>query len=424
MSFSMIKERPFLFSPTAPIAVYTRIHGAWTEEQLHTAIGKALNSHALMRTRVKLTDSGTATYEPIPAAVVALQPFDCDFAALLRQEESHVFDLAHGEYTRFFYRAHENSMMLAVFLHQLVADCDGAGFLLADVARALTGAEPEEKPVNLYDPSWLPRGASMSLNTKISNAMLAMRWKKLKKSFSWKDRDLMAGHYWGWGTHATTFVLDALSPEDYTALKAQAEEQGISVQAAVAAALVSATGRSQKLRYSDSVRPEGYTGLGNFSITYAMDFTYDPMTSLWNNAYVVDHLIAERKNDPVLRYNQLLLIPQLPVTGIDAVYFTAYGDYKEPLAASYCQMFGLSGEPAGISITEADLPETDTLDMSVLAAPVPPNCLYAAAITPFMGGLIVTLRTEMACDPAELNWFHHAVDMLRPKGDAADTAAN
>lgn len=420
MSFSMIKERPFLFAPTAPIALSARISGVYTEEQLKDAAAQALNAQELMKTRVQLNSNGTAIYEPIPEAVVSMQSFDCDFADLLRREESYIFDLSKGEYVRFFFRLQENSVMLVLFAHQLIADCDGVGFLMADVAAALAGETVEAKPVRLYDSSWLPRGVSMSLNARFSNKMLSMRWKKLKKSFSWDDRLRMTGHYWGWGTHGTSFIVDALSPEDYARLKKTADEQGVSVSSAVAAALTAASGSGQKIRCSDTVRPEGHTGLGNFSVTYAFDFIYDPMTSLWNNAYRIEEEIRARKNDPLLRYNQLLLIPQLPPTGVDSVYFSAYDKYQEPLAHNYCRMFGLSGEPSGIALTETALPMAAALDMSVLAAPVPPNCLYAVGITPFMDGLIITLRTERTCDPDDLNWFHAGVAELRLPDDESE----
>ncbi len=412
MRFSIMKERPFFFQPTAPVGICAQLAGVFTEGQLKEAIAQAMNAQSLMKTRVVLSGDGTAAYESTDAAVISLQSFDCDFAQLLRQEESHVFDLEHGEYVRFFFRVQDDSVMLAALLHQLIADCTGADLLMRDIAHALAGGSVPERPVQLYEPSWLPKGASMPLSTRLSNKLGAMRWNKLKKSFSWDDRTRLAGRYWGWGTHATSLAVDALSPEEFARLQAKAEEQGVSVYAAVMAALVYATGRGQKVRYTDSVRPEGCTALGNYDITYAFEFIYDPMTTLWNNAYAIEQLLAERQDNPVLRYNQLLLIGQLPPTAVDAVYFSAYDSYKEPLANTYCHMFGLTHEPAGIAVTAMELTD-DSRTMVLPAAPVPPSCAYAAAVCTFRKGLIVTLRTEIDCKPEEMQWLHEAMTTLR-----------
>ncbi len=413
MRFSMMKERPFFFQPSAPVGICAQIAADCTEDRLKEAITQAMNAQGLMKTRVVLSEDGTAVYESTDAAVISLQSFDCDFAQLLRQEESHVFDLAHGEYVRFFFRMQEGSVMLAALLHQLIADCTGADLLMRDIVHALTGGTVSERPVELYEPSWLPKGASMTLGTRLSNKLGAMRWNKLKKSFSWDDRTRLAGRYWGWGTHTTSFAVDALSPEEFARLQAKAEEQGVSVYAAVMAALVYATGRGQKVRYTDTVRPEGCTALGNFDITYAFEFIYDPMTTLWNNAYAIEQLLAERQDNPVLRYNQLLLIDQLPPTAVDSVYFSAYDGYKEPLANGYCHMFGLTHEPAGIAVTAMDLTDDNARTMVLPAAPVPPSCVYSAAVCTFRKGLIVTLRTEIDCKPEEMHWLHEAMNTLR-----------
>ncbi len=402
MRFSIIKERPFFFLPAAPVGVCTTIDTDCTEARLTDAVTQAMNAQGLMKTRVVLSTDGTAVYESTDAAVIVLKPFDGDFAQLLRREESYVFDLEHGEYVRFFFRIDGHTVTLAALLHQLVADCTGAALLMSDVAHILNDGTAEVRPVRLYEPSWLPKGASMPLGTRLSNKLGAMRWNKLKKSFSWDDRARLADRYWGWGTHATSFASETLSPEEYARLQVKAREQGVSVGAAVTAALVYATGQSQKLRWGDTVRPEDCTGLGNFDITYAFEFTYDPITSLWNNAYAIEQLLTARRSDPTLRYNQLLLIDQLPPTAIDAVYFAAYDGCKEPLANGYAHMFGLTQQPSGIAVTE--------VAGAQVAAPVPSSCVCAAALCTTQDGLTVTLRTEL---DEELNWLHEAMQTLR-----------
>ncbi|MBQ9082448.1 MAG: hypothetical protein IJY28_02990 [Clostridia bacterium] len=406
MRFSMIKERPFFFLPAAPVGICARIAADCTEAQLTAAVTQAMNAQGLMKTRVVLSKDGTAAYEPTEAAVVVLKPFEGDFAQLLRQEESYVFDLEHGEYVRFFFRMEEHSVVLAALLHQLIADCTGAALLMEDITRILSGGTVEAHPVQLYEPSWLPKGTSMPLGTRLSNKLGSMRWNKLKKSFSWEDRARLADRYWGWGTHATSFASDTLSAEDSARLQAKAREQGVSVSAAVTAALVYATGQSQKLRWGDTVRPEDCTGLGNFDVTYAFEFTYDPMTTLWNNAYAIEQQLSDRQNTPLLRYNQLLLIDQLPPTAVDSVYFAAYDGYKEPLANGYAHMFGLTQEPAGIAVTGC----ASSSDGALIAAPVPSSCVFAAAVCSCPDGLTVTLRTELDGD---LNWLHDAMQTLR-----------
>ena len=160
-------------------------------------------------------------------------------------------------------------------------------------------------------------------------------------------------------------------------------ENKMTINTMVTTALIRASGELCDVGMAASIREKGFTGMGNYATGISIKYKYNEKNSFAQNARVVQKMIYDKLNDTSKRYFLLQFMRSIEPTLIDAIYFNACSDYNNKTAETFSKMFGYSGNPKGISITnltrlpiEANYGEYEIIDFVF----VPPLVLNAKRI--------------------------------------------
>lgn len=96
------KERTHVFSPSITIAMLGTIKGDVTDHALGAALAAAVSNHEILGCKITLDEEGQAFYEKMEQPLIRVEQFDCDWKAVVQEQEPIAFDWANGELIRFF----------------------------------------------------------------------------------------------------------------------------------------------------------------------------------------------------------------------------------------------------------------------------------------------------------------------------------
>ena len=119
----------------------------------------------------------------------------------------------------------------------------------------------------------------------------------------------------------------------------------------ITTALIRASGELSDVGMAASFRRDGNTGMGGFATGVSIKYHYNEKKDFVWNGTKVQKLIYDKLNNPAKKFFLLQFMSNIEPTLIDAIYFEACGDYSNKTAKTFSKMFGYSGNPKGISIT-------------------------------------------------------------------------
>ena len=71
-----------------------------------------------------------------------------------------------------------------------------------------------------------------------------------------------------------------------------------------------------------SIRPEQFTGMGNYATGISIRYRYDTKKDFWKNAQAVHQLIYRKLNNPNKKFFLLKFMDSLEPGLIDSAYFS------------------------------------------------------------------------------------------------------
>lgn len=371
------KERTHLFSPAANIVVKAEIRGGAEIESLKAAIKKAVESNGILSNKIEINDSGDAWYEAIDKPAIGIGVTDMQWEDIAARQEKIRFEVERGELLRFFIIPGGNAVQILIIAHHLAGDGLSICFLIQDIMTALSGGELEYKPIELLSPGSLPAKSSLGGPMKAMINIMNRRWRKTGKVFLLPDFVRMFEGYWS--ERETVIYSCGLTSDRLDKLNCAAKEHSVTLNSVLTTALIRAAGGKADTGLAASIRKPGYEGMGNYATGISVIYEYDEKKDFWENAGAVQKLIYNKLDSDRRKLFLLQFMGRLEPTLIDAAYFAAFDGYKNKTAVRFQKMFGFSGKPKDLSITNLTrLPIKEeygeySLDELIFSAPLVAN---------------------------------------------------
>ena len=370
MRYEINKERLWIFSPVAHVAIKTDISIKDKNQQaehlenidlnaLKEAIDLAINKNEVIKSKILLEDNGKAYFINTINANYTITESEKDWHIIIKEQEKIPFDIQNGEYLKFYIIRNKDmingdKITLLLIAHHIIGDGISYAYLIQDILKALNGEKIENKPINLFDMEDLPKESNLGILMRMMLKNMNNNWAKTGKRFTFKEREEMNSKYWkGHSSYVTEHVIEG---SKYKSIIAAAKANSVSVNTVITTAFIKAANECGETKMQDvgqavNIRKNGYKGMGNFATGISLKYLYDDNKSFFKNAECIHKLIYKKLTDDRKKYFLLQFMGNIAGTLCDAIYFAAVAGYKNKVAANFSKMFGYNGNPKGISIT-------------------------------------------------------------------------
>ncbi len=402
MEHRLLTERIHYYAPAINIVMACNIGGNPNIEELKTAIRKALDKHDIFRSRVVLNEEGEGFYEAIPEAVVKIELRESydeeDWKKLIYEQERIAFDFVHGELVRFFILRKTEGIKLIIIAHHLCGDGLAITFLLRDIMTALGNQELscERIPIRICTQKDIPKAARLKPHVRLLVRWGNKQWNKVKRVFRYEEFLSMFQHYWD--NHLTAIEDFVISGDNLAWLQEECRNKKITINTAIATALLLAIKTERESGYAVSVRPEGYEGMGNFASGISIEYEPSKVSSFWENATAIQAQLYQKLKNVSKKYFVLEFMSKIEPTILDAIYFYTYADYQDKIAKSFSNMFRYNGNPRGLGITNLTrlgIPNTYgsyRIENLRFVAPIVPNAKRIVGVVTLEDTMAITMN--------------------------------
>ena len=349
------KERIWVFSPVNNIAFKADIKGNITEKQLIEAITHTVNHYEMLNQKVILDNEGIAYFCKAENPKLVIEPMNCDWKELVREQQKIPFAIDKGEFIRFFYQYTQSGIILLIIVHHIAGDGISFTYFLQDIMKSLSGMQIENKKINLFDMESLPKESKLSFPMTWLLKSMNKKWEKSGKIFGFDDYLYMYDKYWS--SRETLIDTYYLENENYDNICKFSKLNSLTVNTLITTALIRASDELSDVGLAASFRENGNTSMGGYATGISIKYKYNKKKDFAWNGKKVQKLIYGKLNNPAKKYFLLQFMSNIEPTLIDAIYFNACSEYNNKTAESFSKMFGYNGNPKGISITNlAKLP--------------------------------------------------------------------
>lgn len=346
---SMLYERIHYRAPFGHVALMTRFNAPIPEELLKKALSKSRTKYPMMGARVEQDNNGSAKFvfdNVIEFQIKVLKKNDDnEWLQIAWEEQKKPFNLNKGPLIRFALLSSSESSDLVILCNHVICDGLSLTYLANDVVASLNEpnreVEAQPLPPIVSEESFTAKTSPGLLGKLVLKYYLNRSWKKGKVIFDQNDYEQIHRRYWASRNISVTFFT---LPENLTtALISRCHMEQVSVNSVIITAFALAQNAVQgtKTTFSDKVgvaanirhllkvpvnEAFGLLAAGNF-----VRVSRKRNESFWNVAKRVNSDAKKLLSNPkkvlvMLAYN--LLDPTL----VDAMWFAAYGDFKNKTA--------------------------------------------------------------------------------------------
>ncbi len=426
MDTKIAKERTHYYAPSINVVMVLTISGAPVDQDIRSAINKAVSRHGILNCKVYQDDIGEIFYSPIQDSNVKIETRKLhnkdDWRIIIAEQERVPFNFESGELIRFFILQHAEKTQLVIIAHHLAGDGISILHLARDIMTSLKNPKEEFEfiPVKLYEESDIPKDAKLNFFLRIMMKSINKQWNKNKKIFTYNEYKEMFCNFWS--ERKTNILLGEISGIDLQQLYQSCKEHGITINSAIVTAFLTAVENETVVGLAASIRPKGFEGMGNYATGISIRYKMNPAKPFWDNAVLVHKLIYEKLNNSSKKFFLLRFMIGLAPTLIDAAYFNAFAGFHNPIAAKASNMFGYNGNPRGISITnltKADIPSQYgkyQIDDIVFIPPLVPNTKRIIGVVTLEDTMTVTMQYEDKNSTQMQQIFNTALGLLLKVG--------
>lgn len=411
------KERTHLFSPGINIAVSFHIQGNLCMDTLKAAVDQAAVHNEIFSCRLAFKENGQVFYESSGNCRYSFQILEAEWMDVVQQQESIPFDLPGGELVRFFALPDKNGTRLLIIAHHLAGDGLSIVYLADDIMKALAEVTLTYKPLLLPDHNLIGKNCSLKSFMQFMVKLLNRRWQKTGKTFSYDEYLNMFSRYWS--CHETVACTCAIPPATLRTLKIQSKNYGITLNSILITAFIKSADERSDVGMAASIRPEHFTGMGNYATGISIRFRYNHNKDFWKNVQAVHQLIYRKLNNPGKKFFLLKFMDSLEPTLIDSAYFSAFGEYQNKTSALIQNMFGYNQNPKSISVTNlGKLPISAVyghylISDFIFLPPLVPNAKRLFGVVTLEDQMYITIHLEKNASLAEeKNFFHQSMAYL------------
>ncbi len=343
------KERIWVFSPVNNIAFKAVIKGEIVEDQLIKAIIHTVNHYEMLNQKVILDNEGIAYFCKAENPKLVIEPMNCDWKELVREQQKIPFAIDKGELIRFFYQYTQSGILLMIIVHHIAGDGLSFTYLLQDIIKSLSGIQLEYNEISLFDMESLPTDSRLKFPMTWLLRTMNKKWKKSGIIFGFDDYLNMHNKYWS--SNETFIDTYDIENEDYDNICKFSKLNSLTINTLITTALIRASDELSDVGLAASFRENGNTSMGGYATGISIKYKYNKKKDFVWNCKKVQKLIYGKLNNPVKKFFLLQFMSNIEPTLIDAIYFNACSDYYNKTAESFSKMFGYNGNPKGISIT-------------------------------------------------------------------------
>ncbi len=343
------KERTWIYSPVNDIVIKVDIKGILSEEQLKKAIKDTVNHYDMLQQKIVVDNDGNAYYLKAETFEPIIKLIEGDWKEAAKEQEKYPFAIDIGEFIRFFYQKTETGMTLLIIAHHIAGDGISFTYFVQDIMRSISGEKVEYKQLELYNMEKLPREARLRAPITWLIKYMNRKWRKTGRKFDFNNYYKMYDQYWN--NRETLIYTDILEDEVYDSIYRYSKESNLTINTMITTALIRASDELCDVGMAASIREKEFTGMGNYATGISVKYQYNETISFVENARIVQKMIYDKLYNTSKRYFLLQFMRSIEPTLIDAIYFNTCSDYNNKTAETFSKMFGYSGNPKGISIT-------------------------------------------------------------------------
>ncbi len=329
----LVTGRLHYFDPANQIVLAAAITGRPSAADLTAAIQKAVRMHAISSSGIALDSEGNSFFTPVSQkdVPVSVRREAYDLPGLIEEQRKIPFDVRNGDFFRFFLYDLPQTTYLVVVASHLAGDGLSILYLVRDVLSALAApnAERPVQPLRLMEDFGYPADSEPAPLARFILRRINRAWNRQKRVFGFDEYLLLFDSYWQ--THAVQLASSELSGPDLSALVAKCKSAGVTINSAIAAALLSAL-QTSDVGMAVSVRPDGYEGMGNYASGISTQYRWNDKESFWDNARSIHEIIHKKLGDNRKKYYVLQSLKRLEPTLIDSMYFSLYADFPNKTA--------------------------------------------------------------------------------------------
>ena len=415
--YEIKKERTHLFSPSINIAISFLILESLRMDTLRSAVDNAVQNNEIFSCRLKFEKNGQVFYEHFESCRYTFQVSGSDWMDVVMEQESIPFDLPAGELVRFFALPEQTGTRLLIIAHHLAGDGLSIVYLADEIMKAIAGETLTYKPLLLPDRNRMCENCKLNPVMQFMVTLLNRRWLKTGKTFSYTEYLNMFTKYWS--SHKTIAYTAAIPPSVLKTLKSQSKKYGITLNSILITSFIKSADELSDVGMAASIRPEQFTGMGNYATGISIRYRYDTHKDFWKNAQAVHQLIYGKLNNPNKKFFLLTFMDSLDPGLIDSAYFSAFGEYQNKTSALVQNMFGYNQNPKSISVTNlGKIPLSSVygdyhVSDFIFLPPLVPNAKRLFGIATLNDQMYITIHLEKnASLSSEKVFFDQSVEYL------------
>lgn len=300
-------EEMFLHAPYAIVTVVAKIKGKVTEDMLGRAVAKVQARHTHLRLRIEFDRDGIPCFtakdvEEIPVEIFPRESDD-DWIQVLKAQSRLAFDFDTRPAIRFILLQSLTRSELVILCHHIICDGLSLAYLARDLMENL--GDPSLEVETLPDPipidrGNLPVGVSLNPVVKFFVERINKEWREERVTFGQGDYQALTEAYWV--NFKPDMDLIELSEQETSRLAGKCKAVGVTVNSALAAALVAAQQEVQGDQpYQDQItvagslrdrlgKPAGEE-MGFFAGAVSLKFKPQEKSGFWENVRKFNHKI-------------------------------------------------------------------------------------------------------------------------------------
>lgn len=343
------KERTWVFSPVNNIVMKVDIKGNILEAKLKEAIRNTVSQYEMLHQKITLDQEGNAYYEKSESFEPLIRSMNLDWTEVAKEQEKIPFAIDQGEFIRYFYKMTEERTTLMIIAHHIAGDGVSFTYFIEDIMRSLTGVQIQYKKLELFHMEKLPKDARLRAPITCLMKYMNRRWRKTGRLFDFNDYYNMYDKCW---SNRESLIYTYVVEDDmFDVVQKFSKENNITINSLITTAFIRASGERSDVGLAASIREKGFTGMGNYATGISVKYQYNDRRSFLENARTVQNMIYDKLNNESKKFFLLQFMRNIEPSLVDAIYFNVCSDYNNQTAETFSKMFGYSGNPKGISIT-------------------------------------------------------------------------
>ena len=334
-------ERMMLFEPNIYIQLLARISGNLSGNDLIIAVKAAFANNEVTMSKIVLHTDGTAFYEKMDDSGCSVTVTHKHWTDIVNENEKLPFNIHQGELMRVFITPSDEGISLLMMAHHLVGDGKAIIYFLEDILKALSGENPEYKPLRLATDSDFPKESILPPGYKEYADVYNQQWSKSGRNVGWADYFSIHGSYWR--KHSSRIIYETFSSDEINGISVRAKEAGVTINSYIINAFLKADRGNSRIAVAVNARTSHNQSMSNQVAGISIRHRYSARKTFEENAKLIHQKIYKEINDPIKKFFNLQFVPLFDPALLDSIFLHIYNKYANKTTAKLAKIIGYKG---------------------------------------------------------------------------------